>query len=117
MEFYTDSKILQILEKDYKQFKRILLDLDDKYLEDFKDKPKMFNVFMFGIVNDNKALSTIIKKMVKEGCNQKEVSKFFYKYLKMNYKTKTGKWSWNEIEDFDIDLEDIKETTTKYCFI
>ena len=75
MEFQTDSKILEILEKDYKQFKRILLDLDDKYLEDFKDKPKMFNVFMFGIVNDNKALSTIIKKMVKEGCNKKEVSK------------------------------------------
>ena len=105
MEFYTDSKILEILEKDYKQFKRILLDLDDKYLEDFKDKPKMFNVFMFGIVNDNKTLSTIIKKMVKEGCNQKEVSKMFYR------------WSWNEIEDFNIDLEDIKETTTKYCFI
>jgi hypothetical protein len=32
MEFYTDSKILQILEKDYKQFKRLLLDLDDRIL-------------------------------------------------------------------------------------
>ena len=117
MEFYTDSKILEILEKDYKKFKRTLLDYDDKYLEDFKDKDKMFNIFIFGIVNDNKALKKVINKMINQGCNKKQVNKFFYKYLKMNYKTITGKWSWNEIEDFNIDFNDIKETTTKYCFI
>ena len=28
-----------------------------------------------------------------------------------------GMWSWNEIEEFDIPLEEIKKSSTKYSFI
>ena len=34
----------------------------------------------------------------------------------MNYKTEKGLWSWNEIEEYNIDPDKIKKTTTKYKF-
>ena len=36
------------------------------------------------------------------------------KYLKMSNKIYVG---WNEIEEWDLDLEDIKNTTTNYTLI
>ena len=36
--------------------------------------------------------------------------------LKMNFKCDTGLWSWNEIEEYNIDIDKVKTTTTKYKF-
>jgi len=41
----------------------------------------------------------------------------FYTILKYKNKMKEGIWSWNEIEEYDIPMEMIKKTTTKFNFI
>ena len=35
---------------------------------------------------------------------------------KPKYKMEEGIWSWNEIDEFGIDLDDIKKTSTKMSF-
>jgi len=47
---------------------------------------------------------------------EREISKsFVYSLLKLNHKSEMGMWSWNEIEEFNIDCEDIKNCTSKYA--
>ena len=47
---------------------------------------------------------------------KKEINNLFYTILKFKYKQDRGLWSWNEIEEMDIELDAIKETSTKYSF-
>jgi hypothetical protein len=37
--------------------------------------------------------------------------------MKFKYKNDKGLYSWNEIEEWNIDLDEVKETTTKYTLI
>lgn len=118
MEFETQTKILQLINKDFRKYKSTLLDIDETFIEKFNNNPdEMFNSFMFGLCGDKECLSKCIKKLIEKGCIKKEVNKFFYRYLKMKYKMDNGLYSWNEIEEFDIPLDSIKKTTTKYTFI
>jgi hypothetical protein len=118
MEFETQSKILELLNKDFRKYKSTLLDLDENYNEKFENhNDEMWNCFIFGICSDTKILVKCIKNLIEKGCNKEKVNKFFYNYLKMKYKMDNGMWSWNEIEEFDIPLEEIKKSSTKYSFI
>ena len=47
---------------------------------------------------------------------KKKINKFIYDFLKMNYKCDAGLWSWCEIDEYNIDPDKIKKTTTKYKF-
>jgi len=118
MDFYYDIKINKILKNDYRIFKRELLDEDDSFYNLFITKPeKMFNLFIFSICANNKVFTTVYKKLVDGGCKKKDLNEFFYKFFKMKYKSENGLWSWNEINELDIEMKDIKKTSTKYCFI
>ena len=118
MEFDTQAKILELLEKDYRKYKSTLLDLDESFYEKFKNNnDEMWNTFMFGVCSDKDILTNCIKNLIKNGCDKQKVNKYFYHYLKMKYKMDNGLWSWNEIEEFDIPLEAIKKSSTKYTFI
>ena len=118
MEFETQPKILELLNKDFRKYKSTLIDLDESFIVKFENNhDNMWNMFMFGICGDKDILVKCIKNLIEKDCNKKEVNKYFYRYLKMKYKMDNGLWSWNEIEEFDIPLEEIKKTSTKYSFI
>ena len=118
MDFSTEYKIIELLDKDYRRYKTAVLDLDDSFISEFENDPdKMWNTFIFGICNDNSCLVNCIKYLIKHGCNKEKVNKFFYNYLKMKHKCELGLFSWNEISELDIDLDAIKDTTTTYKFI
>jgi len=51
------------------------------------------------------------------GITEKYMNDLFYTILKYKYKMKEGMWSWNEIEEYDIPMDMINKTTTKFCFI
>jgi len=68
------------------------------------------------LTKEHKGVSLIYNKLVNAGINKKKANRFIYSFLKINHKTNKGIWSWNEIEEFNIDCNKIKNTTTTYKF-
>ena len=116
MDLYINSKIVKILEKDLKKFKSGLYD-EDFDLYNKIDKEKMHNLFLYSIVQNSKVMKKVKLKLLKNNIPEKDINDLFYKTLKFYYKYEKGLFSWNEIEEWDIDLNDIKDTSTKYTLI
>ena len=68
------------------------------------------------LTKEEKGVKLIHNKLIDAGIEKKKVNKFIYDFLKMNHKCDTGCWSWNEIEEYNIDIDKVKTTTTKYKF-
>jgi len=68
------------------------------------------------LTKEEKGVKLIHNKLINAGIDKKKVNKFIYDFLKMNHKCDTGLWSWNEIEEYNIDIDKVKTTTTKYKF-
>ncbi len=68
------------------------------------------------LTKEEKGVSLIYNKLINAGIEKKKVNKFIYDFLKMNYKCDTGLWSWCEIDEYNIDPDKVKKTTTKYKF-
>ena len=116
MEIFLEEHMEKELMKDYKKFKSIMLDLDEEHSEYLLDDKNCWNLFVFSIVYENSNLISCIRKLRKAGVNHKVINDYFYQYIKLKHKMEAGIWSWNEIELFDIPLEDIKKTSTKMAF-
>tara|TARA_R110002020_G_scaffold219060_2_gene426899 strand:+ start:148 stop:522 length:375 start_codon:yes stop_codon:yes gene_type:complete len=65
---------------------------------------------------EEKGVSIIYNKLVNAGIDKKKANNFIYSFLKMNLKCDKGLWSWCEIDEYNIDPDKIKKTTTKYKF-
>tara|TARA_R100001509_G_scaffold160661_2_gene128742 strand:- start:75 stop:449 length:375 start_codon:yes stop_codon:yes gene_type:complete len=65
---------------------------------------------------EEKGIKIIHDKLINAGINKKKVNSFIYSFLKMNHKCEKGIWSWNEIEEYNIDFDKIKNTTNTYKF-
>ena len=68
------------------------------------------------LTKEEKGVKLIHNKLIDADIDKKKVNNFIYDFLKMNYKCDTGLWSWNEIEEYNIDIDKVKTTTTKYKF-
>ena len=68
------------------------------------------------LTNEHNGVKLIHDKLLNAGINKKKVNNFIYSFLKINHKTEKGIWSWAEIDEYDIELDNIKQTTTKYKF-
>ena len=49
--------------------------------------------------------------------DEEKVKNFVYNLIKLDYKSKAGMWSWNEVMEFGIDIEDVKISTAKYSLL
>ena len=116
MEVFLEINMEKELRKDYKKFKSIMLDLDEEHSDYLLNDINCWNLFIFAIVYENSNLIACIRKLRKAGINHKVINAYFYHYIKLKYKMEEGIWSWSEIEEFGIELEDIKKTSTKMCF-
>lgn len=117
MDIYIDTKITDILEKSMKLFYRTVLDEEPEYYDYYKtlDKNERFNNFIWIILEDKKTFKNFYNLLIDSNCKKNEINDFFYKYLKMKQKSEKKIWSWNEIDEFNIDDPEIK-TTNKYKF-
>lgn len=102
--------------KDYRKFKSFCYDEDYNMFSKFTND-KMETLFLFSMTDNNKCMRDIKKKCMDNGITEKYMNDLFYTILKYKYKTDNGIWSWNEIEEYDIPLEMIKKTSTKFKFI
>ena len=116
MDIYTNDKIFTILNKDFKKFKSGLYDDDYELFKDMNED-KLHNLFLYSIVNNSKIMKKVKTKLLKNNILEKDINKLFYTTLKFYYKYDKGLFSWAEIEEWDIELDDIKTTSTKYTLI
>tara|TARA_R110000824_G_scaffold155311_5_gene327994 strand:+ start:1485 stop:1862 length:378 start_codon:yes stop_codon:yes gene_type:complete len=68
------------------------------------------------LTKEEKGVKLIHNKLLDAGIDKKIINNFIYSFLKINLKTENGIWSWNEIEEFNIDIDKVKTSTTKYSF-
>jgi len=116
MDIYIDTKIVDVLSKDIKKFKSALLNINYEEFIKISDE-RINNLFLFSIVKNNKIMKKVKVKLLSNNIKEKDINDLFYKILKFHHKHEEGIFSWNEIEEWNIDFEDIKKTTTKYTLI
>ena len=116
MDLYVSNKIFDTLKKDIKKFKSKLLDENYELFKDI-EQDKLSNLFLYSIVKNNKIMKKVKSQLLNNNISEKDINDLFYKTLKFYYKQEEGIFSWNEIEEWDLDLEDIKTTTTNYTLI
>mgnify|MGYP001454616189 CR=1 FL=1 len=68
------------------------------------------------IVLKDKGIKHFINLFKTTPVNKKIVNKFIYDLLKLSHKADKGLWSWNEIVELHIDIEDWNQSTLSYVF-
>tara|TARA_Y100000401_G_C8325555_1_gene228004 strand:+ start:73 stop:423 length:351 start_codon:yes stop_codon:yes gene_type:complete len=116
MDIYIDTKLVNVLSNDIKKFKSALLNENYEAFIEISDE-RINNLFFYSIVKNNKIMKKLKLKLLNHNIEEKDINDLFYKILKFHHKHEEGIFSWNEIEEWDIDFEDIKKTTTKYTLI
>lgn len=121
MNIEIDATIANVLDKDFKKFKSRLFDLEDSFYEEYKNNNNadetFYNYFIYAILNEPFTLQKVYKKLVNAGCDKKKINDLFYKHLKFQHKANTNQWSFNEINELDLDLPldiDIKFSNYKF---
>jgi len=116
MDIYINTKIVDVLSKDIKKFKSTLLNINYEEFIKISDE-RINNLFLYSIVKNNKIMKKVKLKLLNNNVVEKEINELFYKILKFHHKHEEGLFSWNEIIEWDIEMNDIKKTTTKYTLI
>ena len=62
-------------------------------------------------------MKKIKNKLMNNGFKEKYINNLFYNIMKYKHKINIGKFSWNEIEEWNIDIDDVKKTTIDYTLI
>jgi len=121
MNIEIDATIANVLDKDFKKFKSRLFDLEDSFYEEYKNNNNadetFYNYFIYAILNEPFTLQKVYKKLVNAGCDKKKINDLFYKHLKFQHKANTNQWSFNELNELDLDLPldiDIKFSNYKF---
>ena len=116
MYIEIDNNFWIILKKEFKKFKSYLKDYDEE--EFLNCKEGQFEcLFLHSIVDDNPTMKKIKNKLMYNGLEEKYINNLFYNIMKYRHKVEVGKFSWNECIEWDIPMEFIKTTTTKFSFI
>jgi hypothetical protein len=121
MNIEIDATIANVLDKDFRKFKSRLFDMEDSFYEEYKNNNNadetFYNYFIYAILNEPFTLQKVYKKLVNAGCDKKKINDLFYKHLKFQHKANTNQWSFNELNELDLDLPldiDIKFSNYKF---
>lgn len=81
-----------------------------------KDDIQFFYVyFLKSMLNVKGGVSKLYNILSKKVKSKKKINNFIYKFLKLDYKCENNMWSWNEIEDYNIEFDwDKPINFTKY---
>ena len=79
------------------------------------DRQDALCCYIFGILSDPKGLKAMYKLLVEhKGVPRPIALKFLNYSLKMKYKMDKGKWSWYEMDEFNIPFDEVKDCSTDY---
>lgn len=116
MDIAIDIDFWIILKKEFKKFKSYLKDYDEEQFLNYNEG-QFECLFLYSIVNDTPTMKKVKKKLMNNGLEEKYINDLFYTIMKYKHKIETKCWSWNECIEYDIPLDMIEKTTTKFCFI
>ena len=102
--------------KQIKKFKSRVLDYNyDKFKN--LDFIEFGILFFINVVNDGNRMKKLKKYLLSINKSEKEINKIFYFFLKSDYKYEKGVFSWNEIDELNLDPDIIKKTTTTFTIL
>ena len=116
MEIEIDQKIFDICKKHIKVFKSECLTEDYDYFKN-KNQDDWNIMYLQSCLLDPKNMKKLKNKLLNNGIKSKYINDLFYIILKYNYKYDVGNFSWFEIQEWDIEPELVKKTSTKYTLI
>jgi len=116
MNIEIDQVFWDTVKKEFKKFKRFCYNKNYEMFSEY-DNNKMETLFLYSMTDNNNCMKTIKKKCMNNGITEKYMNTLFYTILKYKYKMNEGIWSWNEIEEYDIPMDMINKTSTKFKFI
>jgi len=114
----TAQKFLTCLANNELEIKNVIKDWDElEARQDGSLQAKVIHVFIVYTFQSKHGVSRLRKLLVDGGASVKLANSFIYDFLKLQHKTKHGVWSWNEIDEFDLELDDVKVTSSSYTVI
>ena len=116
METFIGNKLNEVLQKEVKNFRNYMLDVD---YDEFKNYPKdkMFSLFIYSLIENPIGLKKVKTKCLQNGINAKDFNEFIYISLKWKDKQERGIYSWFEADYFNIDIEEWNESTLTYTVL
>ena len=116
MQIEIDQKIFDICKSHIRCFKSECLNADYDYFKN-KNQDDWNIMYSQSCLLEAKNMKKLKNKLLNGGIESKYINDLFYKILKYNYKYEVGNFSWFEIEEWDVPLESVKKTSTKYTLI
>ena len=118
MDTFIPYQLKEILEDDLKQFKKYILNINSDELDDDDNDDKLFSLYCFSLFDNMSALKQVKKKCIdSKKISEKDFNSFVYVSLKYIHKLEIGCFSWYEINELNIDVNDIKSTTLTYTIL
>tara|TARA_R110002020_G_scaffold140534_3_gene312116 strand:- start:4222 stop:4560 length:339 start_codon:yes stop_codon:yes gene_type:complete len=78
------------------------------------DRQDAMCCYIFGILSEKGGVSTMYKLLKAKNIDEKIAKEFLNYSLKMRYKMINGKWSWFEMDEFNIPFDEVKDCSTDY---
>ena len=116
MDILASDDFKKVLDKEIKKFKSYMLDED---YEEFSSYPpeRFFALYMYSLVNNSNGLKKVKKKCLINNVSEKEFNKIIYNCMRFIDKTHRGCWSFHEITELNIPVEEIQELTINYTIL
>lgn len=120
-----DNSIIKVLWKSVFIYRSKVLNIpemkkeieNDKNCESIEEDYNYWIMFyLIRAISEVGGFQMLYHKLIDGGCGKKKTKDFLYSLIKLNLKTEKGIFSWNEIEELNIDYDLVKKTTTKYKF-
>ena len=120
MDNFIPYQLKEILQDDLKQFKKYVNEINSDEFNDTDEdaEDKLLSLFVMTVINDMYVLKHIKKKCIdSKKISEKDFNEFIYISMKYLDKLERGCWSWYEINELNIDVNDIKSTTLTYTIL
>ena len=111
----TAQKFLTSLANNELEIKNVIKDWDElEAKNDGSLQAKVIHCFIIYSFQSKHGVGRLRKLLTDGGASKSLANSFIYDMLKLQHKTRYGIWSWSEQIEFDIPLDDVKESTTTY---
>ena len=117
MDLLAPEILQDILAEDLNKFRKYVMEINSKEFSEYSEE-KLFSLYIFSVLDNMRALKQVKDKCIKsKKISENEFNKFIYLSMKYIDKINIKKWSWFEIDQLNIDVEDIESTTLTYTIL
>ena len=117
MDLLAPEIMKEILAEDLNKFNKYVMEMNPIEFETYNSE-KLFSLYIFSVLDNMSALKQVKDKCIKsKKISEKKFNEFIYLSMKYIDKINIKKWSWFEIDQLNIDVEDIESTTLTYTIL